>query len=352
MTIGGGSRVPGIVDVARLAGVSVGTVSNVLNSPEKVARRTLARVLDAIETLGFVSNNNARNLARGSSRAIGLSMTDISNTLFVDIARGAQEAAAEAGLNLLLANAANDFELQDKNLDFLDGARVDGMLLAPMQDSRLSMERVRRHGRPVVVMNYASIESDMCTVLIDNEHVGYLAARHLIGLGRTRLVFVGGQDNLQPVHLRRRGVRRAVEEEDGRVALEEITTHDLNEPGGRDAGHSLAECPGEKRPDGVIAVTDLLGKGIIEVLSEQGISVPDDIAVMGCDCNSAAWGGPVPLTTVRMRGYEMGLEATRLLIDEIRASADEHDHRTVIIKPSLVPRESTVGRKPRSDAPA
>ncbi|MFF1572543.1 LacI family DNA-binding transcriptional regulator [Leifsonia sp. NPDC058292] len=339
-----GGRVPGITDVARLAAVSVGTVSNVLNNPRKVAPHTLTRVVDAIETLGFVRNTNARNLAQGTSQAIGLSLIDISNTLFVDIARGAQEAAAEAGLNLLLANADNDFETQNKNLAFLDGARVDGMLLAPMQDSQASIERVRRRGRPVVVINYVSDVQDACTVLVDNELVGYLAARHLLDLGRTRIAFVGGSDDLQPVHLRRAGARRAIEEEAGRISLEELSTSDLNEAGGRKAGITLAERPPDTRPDGVIAVTDLVGAGAIEELYRRGIAVPGDIAVMGCDYNSGAWGGSVPLTTVSMRGYDIGRESARLLIEEITSPPAAHIHRTVMLQPDLIERESTVGR--------
>ena len=335
-------RVPGVIDVAALAGVAIGTVSNALNNPEKVAPATLARVQTAIEKLGYVPNGNARNLVRGTSGAIGLSVIDLSNTLFVDIARGAQDAAKSAGMHVILTNADNDFGLQDKNLEFLDGARVDGMLLAPMQDSSASIDRVRRHGRPVVVLNYDSGDDQLCSVLIDNEEVGFLAARHLIDLGRTRLAFVGGRDDLQPVRLRRRGVKAAIAMEFGRVALEELTTADLNLTGGLATGHSIAMRSDADRPDGVIAVTDFLGMGIIEVLTEHRISVPDQIAVMGCDYNSAAWAGPVPLTTVHMQGYEMGRESTRLLLSEI--TMPDHEHEKVVLSPTLAVRESTVGR--------
>ncbi|WP_345763498.1 LacI family DNA-binding transcriptional regulator [Diaminobutyricibacter sp. McL0608] len=336
-------RVPGIVDVARLAEVSVGTVSNVLNNPAKVSPQTFQRVTVAIDKLGFVRNANARNLAQGSSSAIGLSLIDISNTLFVDIARGAQKAASEANMNLLLANADNHFELQNKNLEFFEGARVDGILLTPMQDSRASIERVRRHGRPVVVMNYTSDEKDICTVLVDNEQVGYLAARHQIETGRTRIAFVGGHDDLQPVHLRRHGVRRAVAEERG-VTLEEISTTDLNRESGNRIAKHLAARAVSNRPDAVIAVTDLLAAGMIDELSGQRISVPWDVAVMGCDDNAAALGGSIPLSTVGLRGYDMGLESTKLLIEEIR-TGNSHRHRTVTLPPVLIARESTLGRK-------
>ena len=170
-------------------------------------------------------------------------------------------------------------------------SRAAGILLAPMQDSRAGIERVRRHGRPVVVLNYESDPSDTCSVLVDNDMVGYIAARHMIDLGRTRIAFVGGKDHLQPVHRRRAGVRRAVAEEGGRVFLEEISTEDLNATGGS-AGEAVAARLASERPDAVIAVTDLVGMAMIHVFAAAGISVPKDIAVMGCDANSLAWAAP------------------------------------------------------------
>ena len=143
-------------DVAQLAGVSLGTVSNVINHPAKVSETTQRRVHDAIDELGFVRNSHARQLAAGRSRSIGLVVIDISNSLFVDIACGAQRAAVDSGLNLMMANSDNSMIQQDADLDFFDESRVAGILLAPMQDSRAGIERVRRHGRPVVVLNYES----------------------------------------------------------------------------------------------------------------------------------------------------------------------------------------------------
>lgn len=334
-------------DVAKRAGVSLGTVSHVLNHPQKVSESTLLRVQAAIEELGFVRNANARSLAAGGSRSIGLVVIDISNTMFLDIARGAQQAARDGGMNVMIANSDNDYDLQDESLDFFDGTRVAGILLAPMEDSSRGIDRVRRHGRPVVLLNYDASPQECCQVLVDNEQVGYLAARHMIELGRTRLAFVGGRDHLQPVHRRRLGVRRAVAEEGGRVTLEEIPTEDLNPPGGAEAGRNLLDRDPALRPDGVIAVTDLLGMAIIQVFNAAGISVPGDIAVMGCDHNSAAWGGTIPLTSVLMRGLDMGAEGTRLLLQELADAPEHHVHRTVMLEPALVVRESTVGRLPQ-----
>ncbi|MCM3501211.1 LacI family transcriptional regulator [Microbacterium sp. P26] len=338
-------RTPSMSDVARAAGVALGTVSNVLNHPDKVAPATLERVQGAIAQLGFVRNTNAQQLAAGRSRSIGLVVIDISNSLFVDIARGAQRFASELGMNVLMANSDNRVDQQRADLDFFDGARVGGILLAPMEDAGEDVARIRTHGRPTVVLNFDTGRNDCCQVLVDNEEVGYLAARHLIDSGRTRLAFVGGRDYLQPVALRRRGVRRAVAEEGGRVSLQEVPTENLDPPGGLRAAEGLVKDVRRGSLDGVIAVTDLLAMAIIQVFGAEGVEVPGDVAVMGCDHNSAAWGGMIPLTSVQMQGLDMGREGLRLLLAEIDEDPAEHRHVTTMLRPELVVRESTVGRE-------
>ena len=226
-------------DVAEAAGVSVGTVSNVLNHPAKVSPATAQRVREAIGRLGFVRNDAARSLVSGSTNSVGMVLADIENSLFIDMAHGAQDAARAVGQNLLLANTACDMTLQDDYLDLFDESRVTGVLLAPMQDSSAGIARIRSHGRQVVLLNYAPKPGTCCSVLVNNEHVGYLAARHLIDTGRTRLAYVVAHDEYQPVRDRRRGVRAAVEEAGPGVTLEEIDSVGLTSFHGHVVGQDV-----------------------------------------------------------------------------------------------------------------
>jgi LacI family transcriptional regulator len=334
-------------DVAEAAGVSLGTVSNVLNHPGKVSPATAQRVRDAIARLGFVRNDAARSLASGSNSSVGMVLADIENSLFIDMAHGAQDAARAAGLNLLLANAACDLTLQDVYLDLFDETRVTGMLLAPMEDSAAGIARIRSHGRQIVLLNFAPKPGTCCSVLVNNEQVGYLAARHLIDTGRTRLAFVAAHDDYQPVRDRRRGVRAAVAEAAGTgVTLAEIGSPGLTTAHGHQVGKGLAErAPGDL-PDGLIAVTDQLANGIIhELHAVAGIPVPDAIAVVGCENNRAAGSSPVALTAVDLPGRMMGQEAMRLLLDE--AAGRRHRHATVVLEPELVVRASAPQSPPR-----
>lgn len=341
-----GHAAPSMQDVAKAAGVALGTVSNVLNHPHKVSPATTKRVRDAIDRLGFVRNDAARSLASGSTNSVGMVLADLENALFLDMARGAQEAARAAGLSLLLGNADCDMTLQDEYLDLFDQSRVTGVLLAPMEDSSDGIARIRAHGRPVVLLNFAQRPAACCTVLVNNERVGYLAARHLIDIGCRRLGYVAAQDDLQPVHERRRGVRAAVAEAGRDVTLEEIDSGGLRTAHGHAAGRALARRAPDRLPDGLVVVTDELANAIIhELHTVAGIQVPEQIMVVGCENNRAAGPSAVPLTAVDMPGRAMGREAIRLLFAEATGGT-QHRHTTVVLEPELVVRASAPG-KPR-----
>jgi len=334
---------PSVHHVAARAGVSLATVSNVLNHPERVAEGTAARVRDAIAALGYTPNRNARALVSGRTRSIGLVVTSLRNSLFTDMVSGAQAAARERGDTLIVTNSDNDLEAQAEHLAFMESTRVSGILLASMTTSRAQVEAARQHGLPVVYVNHEPDDVDACAVVVDNEQAGYVAATHLIEEGCRRIGFVSARPDLQPVARRRSGLLRAVAEHPG-VVLVDVDAGDIDPPGGTDAGARIAAMPEAERPDGVLGVTDLLAMAVVTELRAAGIRVPEDIPVTGCDHNSIAWGGAVPLTSVTQHGEEMGAVAVELLHAELSEPAASHVHRTVVLGSELVPRESTVGR--------
>ncbi len=337
-------------DVARLAGVSLSTVSNVLNHPTRVEASTRTRVEAAISELGFTPNRNARALVVGTTDSIGLVVFDLKNSLFVDIARGAQRRARGRGYSLQVGSSDSDVEQQAEHLRFFDAAQVSGLILAPMHDAPESVDRLRSHGRPVVIVNHDPAEANVCRVLVDNEQAGFLAVRHLIECGARRLGIVAGRRDLPPVELRVEGAHRAARESAVPVEVVEYPVDGLEPEYGDRMGSRLAALDRDERPDAVLAVTDMLAMTIISRLTAQGIRVPDDIRVMGCDHNTAAWGGAIPLSSVSLRGEALGEHAVDLLLDEIDDPAG-HVHETITIGPSLHIRESTVGR-PTATPPA
>ncbi len=328
-------------DVAAHAGVSPGTVSHVLNHPHKVRPETKAKVLAAIEELGFSRNGMASALARGDTLTIGLVVPALGNSLFIDIARGAQSTVRADGYYLNLASADDDEDLFAVHMRRMNEHRASGMLIAPLSGHPSSVQESRRAGCPVVVLNHDD-GRDACHVLVDNTRVGELAVEHLASLGRRRIWFAYGEPERQPVRLRLEGVRQAAGSLSDGCTVTEIQVDSIRAVNGAAvARRALALAP-EDRPDAVIAVTDEIGMAVVNELLARGVDVPGDMAVMGCDHNAAAWAAAVPLTSVSMRGEEMGQEAAGLLLDELR-HPDSHTHRTVVLEPEIVPRTSTVG---------
>lgn len=334
---------PSLLDVAALAGVSQGTVSNVLNHPERVATPTADRVRAAIESLGYSPNQNARALVSGRTRTIGLVVAGLTNTLYVDLTYAAQRAARANGHTLILGTSEDDSELQGEHLRFLDSARVAGVLLASLEDAAEQVERVRRHGRPVVFVNHEPATVDACAVVVDNHRVGVLALEHMIAIGRRRILFVTGRTQLQPVRRRHAGMLEVAADHPD-VTFTEMDVDGITADLGVVAARRILAMPPEDRPDGIIGVTDGLALAIATVLRQASVDVPGDIAVMGCDHSADLWAEAVPLTSVTMRGADMGRTAVELLLAELDDDAGSHVHRTVVLEPTLLERESTSGR--------
>jgi LacI family transcriptional regulator len=178
----------GIKDVARVAGVSVGTVSNVINHPASVAEETRARVLSVIDRLGYVRSESARQLRAGRSRIVALLVLDMGNPFFVDVARGAERAVREAGLGVLLCNSAQSPSEEADYLALFAEQRVRGVLLTPADPTGRNIEAFRRHGIPFALVDRVAEGATECSVSVDDVNGGALALRHLIDAGHRSIV--------------------------------------------------------------------------------------------------------------------------------------------------------------------
>ncbi|WP_374316461.1 LacI family DNA-binding transcriptional regulator [Microbacterium sp.] len=330
-----------VKDVAVLAGVSVGTVSNVLNRPGKVAPATVERVQEAIDRLGFVRNDAARQLRAGHSRSIGLIVLDVRNPFFTDVARGAERRAAESELSVLLGNSDDDPSRESGYLDLFEQQRVHGVLITPVDDVSARLEGLRRRGIPAVLVDRPSDGSDFSSVSVDDVSGGYLAVRHLLDTGRRRIAFVGGPASVRQVADRLEGARRAVAEVTD-AALEVVETSALTVLEGRAAGERLRDLPASDRPDGVFAANDLLAVGVLQALVMLGsVAVPDDVAIIGYDDIDFSSATVVPLSSIRQPSELIGLRAVELLLAEV---AGDPERKQVVFQPELIVRESTRAR--------
>lgn len=331
-----------IKDVAALAGVSVGTVSNVLNRPSSVRPTTRATVEAAIAKLNFVPNASARQLAAGTSRTLAYLVLDASNPFFTDVTRGIEEVAKTEDLTLFLCNSDLDAEREDQYLEQLTQLRVRGVLITAIDYANVRLRRLRDQGVPVVLVDRAPEDSnDWCTVGVDDVAGGELAVNHLLESGHQRLALIGGPLEIPQVRDRHTGARRAMEAA-GRVAddLVWIQTEALTIADGRRAGERLLGLPKRRRPTGVFCANDLLALGLLQHLVQRGVNVPDDVAIVGYDDIEYAAGAAVPLTTVAQPRQLLGRTAATLLIDEAERGG-QHQHQHVIFQPELVARASS-----------
>ncbi|WP_326554538.1 LacI family DNA-binding transcriptional regulator [Micromonospora sp. NBC_01813] len=330
-----------IRDVASRAGVSVGTVSNVLNRPDIVAAGTRTRVLAAISELGFVPNDAARQLRRGRSRTLGLVVLDVANPFFTDVARGVEDATSAAGMPVIFCNSDGDAAKERAYLDLLEEQRVQGVLITPVDDASERLMRLRERGVLVILLDHRSRRPDICSVSVDDRLGGALALRHLIDAGHRRIAFVGGPQHLEQVRDRYAGAVQAMTETglpEGQ--LRRFDTPSLTVAAGRDAAARMLGMPRTSRVTAVFCANDLLALGVLQGLTRQQVRVPDDIALVGYDDIEFAAAAAVPLSSVRQPRQRLGHTAATLLLDEA-ANPDTHRHRQVVFDPELVVRESS-----------
>jgi LacI family transcriptional regulator len=331
-----------IRDVATRARVSVGTVSNVLNQPEKVSPASIARVHEAIEALGYVRNDAARQLRAGRSTTVGLVVLDVRNPFFTDLARGAEDEAAQRGLSVLLGNSDDDAVREGTYLDLFEEQRVHGVLISPIGDVSGRLRRMRERGTPAVLVDRVSEDGSFSSVAVDDVVGGDLAVEHLVSTGRRRIAFVGGPFEIRQVADRFAGATRAAARRPG-VTIERIETHALTVLEGRRIGEAIIERPEPERPDAVFAANDLVAVGLLQALNMNGsMHVPDDIALIGYDDIDFASAAVVPLSSVRQPSQLIGATAVKLLLEE--AASPALAPRQIVFQPQLVVRASTAAR--------
>jgi LacI family transcriptional regulator len=330
--VAAGKRV-GIKAVAARAGVSVGTVSHVLNHPDTVRASTRERVEAAMVELGFVRNSAAGALRAGRSTAIGLVVLDIGNPFFTEVARGAQEAATAAGHTLLLCSSDESLEQQEAHLRFLEEQRVAGVLLSPVLGLSPRSGQLVERGTPLVTVD-APGRPGACSVAGDDRAGGRLAGQHLLELGARRITWVTGPASIRQTTERGLGLHEAVTGTKAGLQVLEIPV--LRGEAG------LAAVPEvlKTRPDAIVCANDVVALGVLRGLLEAGVDVPGDVALVGYDDIEFAATAAVPLTSVRQPARDLGRTATQFLLEELLTPAT-HTHRQAIFVPELVVRRSS-----------
>lgn len=329
-----------VKDVAALAGVSSSTVSNYLNHPHVLGASSRERVRDAIEQLGFVPNESARQLRAGSSKALALILLDAWLPYFNELSRGVEDVTREGGWSLFFSNSNRDAAQERRNIDMFEAHRVQGIVIYPLGDVVPRLERLSGSGIRSVVVGPIRESDTVASILFDDRGGGRLAGEHLLSLGRTRILFLGSPTVSQS-NDRLAGLQDAVAGSSATITVVDVA-HLATEDGLR-AAEQIIAAPAAERPDAIFAANDMVALGVLTQLLRHGIRVPEEIALVGFDDVDQAHQGVVPLTSVRQPGYEIGRAAGAALLQQL-ANPAAPPPATTPFPAELIVRESTIGR--------
>jgi LacI family transcriptional regulator len=335
-------------DVARLAGVSTMTVSRVINGSGYTSPESRARVNRAIAELGYMPNVLARQLRSSRTKTLALVLTDIANPFFTTIARGVEDAARAQGYAVMFCNTDESVDEELEYVRVLIQRRVDGVLLVPATDSSGSIELLRKHELPVVVLDRRVRSGGVDEVRGDSEAGAYLAVRHLIDLGHRRIAVLAGPEAVSTSADRVGGYKRALAEAGMDAASQQVLFGEYTEASGYAmTGQILAAS---EMPTAIFAGNNFIAFGAIQRLRESGMEIPEDMSIVVFDDLPQGWILPF-LTVISQPAYEIGKQAAELMLERL-ASDEPIAPRTIVLPSSLIVRRSSAPPRSTSAHPA
>jgi len=329
---------PSLVDVARRAKVNISTVSRTINQKGKIGLKTQERVRRAMREMGYKPNRVARRLRTrgGKSNLLGLIIPDIQNPFFADLARGVEDIAYENNFAVLFCNYDEDPKKELFYLDILQAESVDGIILPPIQENDPAVLQVIQNGTPVVCVDRSLSNAVLDRVEVDNRRGAFEAVEYLIGLGHRNIGLIGGPADSSTGRERLAGYNAAHEKAGIPIGARCIRFGDYKTESGRRLAEELLSEP--EPPTALFVCNCLMTVGALGTIYEKGLSIPDQIAVVGFDELPLASVFNPPLTVVRQPAYEVGRRAAELMIKRLD---DPHRAPTsLVLPPELIIRKS------------
>lgn len=328
-------------DIARDLGVSVVTVSKVMRNHSDISDETRERVMRRIKELNYRPNLAARALVTGRSYTVGLIVPDLVHPFFAEVAKGLSRGLRKKGYSVVISSSEEDVELEQQELDQLLARRVDALVIASAQVSPESLSRIDEQQIPYVLIDRRFAGWAANFVGVDDAEAGRLAVEHLIEQGCRRIAHIRGPE-VSTALGRLQGYRSA-------MAAHRLTIPEgyVVQPGRGDdsADTSGYEAMGQllrlaPRPDAVFCYNDPIAMGALKAILEAGLRVPQDVAVVGCGNVNYAELLRVPLTSIDQNSAGIGERSARLALALIESKTPSRP-RTVLLKPTLVPRDSS-----------
>jgi LacI family transcriptional regulator len=290
-----------------------------------------------MKALDYRPNALARSLRQGKTNTIGLVLPDSANPFFAEISRSIEDESFKKGYSVFLCNTELDTQRELFYVDVLSKKQVDGIIFVAAGDQADSIDFLVQRNMPVVMIDRDVPNVEVDAVLTDNQLGGFLATRHLLELGHTRIACIAGPSSITPSAERMIGYRKALEEAGISYAESLVVRGDYHAQSGMEITHSLLKM--SPRPTAIFALNDLMALGALRAAAEAGFSVPRDLAVVGYDDLEIARFTNPPLTTIAQPKKEIGVQAINLLVD--RMSQRSRAPSRLVLAPELIVRRST-----------
>jgi LacI family transcriptional regulator len=333
-----------IKDVARVSGVSYTTVSRVLTGYEFVKERTRQRVMDAAENLGYVANPHARSLVGGRSRIIGLLVPNLDNGYVGTIMQGIDIALAQANYDLVLYTSHRHPDKESYYVRAITNGLTDGLLLVAPLVAASYIEALREQDFPYVLIDQADVTESSNVVEATNWQGAYDATQYLIQLGHTRIAFIKGSPVVRSAKDRLQGYKAALDDNGIPIFEELLIEGDFQQQSAYESTHRLLQSL-DPLPTAIFAANDLSAFGAIDAVRECGLSVPEDISLIGYDDIPQASFVYPKLTTVRQPLEQMGQVAVKILLERIANQSKEPQRVTLATQ--LIIRDSCGPARPK-----
>ena len=324
---------PGIKDIARIAGVSIATVSRVLNGNSYVSPELSERVLKAAGKLGYQPNRIARGLRKGKTNTIGFLIPDIENPFFSAIVKGAENFLRKYGYTILLCSSAGKVEREDELLNVLYSHKVDGLMTVPLESQNPYLERIEKLSVPVVVIDDIINQKNISSVASDNYSGMKKLMQYLLDTNHRSFAFLSGDPHTYTGKERLQAFRDVMVQEKEKVEYE-ILLGTYTFSSGIEMLRKL-----RKIPDAIVCGNDMIAFGVLTELQKLHYKIPNDVSVTGFDDVLFSKMTNPPLTTVRQDYYMMGRVAAQLLIEDLNYKK----RNSILLKTELVIRGSSRG---------
>jgi len=331
-----------LTDIAEKAGVAVSTVSRVLNNKAqkyRISKATRDLVLQAAKELNYHPNELARGLRLNKTHTIGLMVPDISNPFFAYITHVIQTQASQYGYSLIVCSTNENINTEVEQIELLRRKGIDGYIIMPIGTKYEHIEELLNLNKPVVLIDRCIDELNTNSVSVDNYTGAYNAVEHLINKGHTRIAIIQGLPNTSTNTARVNGYKDALTKNGITVNPNYIVGNDFRKENGYIETKLLINL--ESRPTAIFSTSDLITLGALEAISEENLSIPDDISVVAFDDVDFAPFLFAPLTAVRQPRELMGEVAVKILIENISTRTNPQK-KSIVLKPELIVRKSVL----------